>query len=289
MTFMQDRASALRSKYGIERGALARSLGCLKGIATGDAIGKQTENLAREDVLRWYPNGLNGFDGPSGAPIPRYVGNKKHGWVFGETTDDTERSLAVASAIIQEKGVTHATVGLELLKCRKSVHPGVASLWEFHTAGDPARVARGHDGCGAAVRVAPVGILYRPHRLQELVAAAKEASISTHAGTNALAAAAATAAAVSAAVEGMTAADVIDLAQQAAVMAETGGTASGNLAEALLRVRGELSQRPRLDPTEVATRVFPGPHVDHRAAGSRSRHHHNFRSRGHLAGYEHRR
>jgi hypothetical protein len=33
-------------------GLLGLILGCLKGIATGDAIGKQTENLAREDVLR---------------------------------------------------------------------------------------------------------------------------------------------------------------------------------------------------------------------------------------------
>jgi ADP-ribosylglycohydrolase len=241
----------------MEFSPMHRILGCLKGIATGDAIGKQTENLTREDILRWYPNGLNGFDGPSGAPIPRYLGNKKHQWVVGETTDDTERTLAVASAIIQVGGVTHATVGRELLKCHKSVHPGVRSLWEFHTAGDPARVAQGHDGCGAAVRVAPVGILYRPHRLQELVAAAREASISTHAGPNAVAGAAATAAAVSAAVEGMTAADIIDVAQQAAVIAETEGTTSGNLAHALIRVGRELRQRRRLDPTEVATACFP--------------------------------
>jgi len=37
-----------------------RILGCLKGIATGDAIGKQTEMLSREDVLRWYPHGIRG-------------------------------------------------------------------------------------------------------------------------------------------------------------------------------------------------------------------------------------
>jgi len=41
-----------------------RILGCFKGIATGEAIGKQTEMLSREDVLRWYPHGIRGFEGP---------------------------------------------------------------------------------------------------------------------------------------------------------------------------------------------------------------------------------
>jgi ADP-ribosylglycohydrolase len=35
-----------------------RIAGCLKGIATGDAIGKQTEMLSREEVRRWYPHGV---------------------------------------------------------------------------------------------------------------------------------------------------------------------------------------------------------------------------------------
>jgi ADP-ribosylglycohydrolase len=34
-----------------------RVLACFHGIAIGDAVGKQTENLTRDDVLRWYPNG----------------------------------------------------------------------------------------------------------------------------------------------------------------------------------------------------------------------------------------
>jgi ADP-ribosylglycohydrolase len=236
-----------------------RIVGCLKGIATGDAIGKQTENLTREDVRRWYPNGLNGFDSAPGAPIPRYRDNRKHQWRFGETTDDTERTLAVANAIIQDGDVTHTSVGRGLLKCRKSVHPGVKSLWEFHNAGDPARIAHGHDGCGAASRVAPVGILYRPDRLEELVAAARKASISTHAGPNALASAAAIAAAVSAAIEGMPVAEIVGLAQQAADMAGTEGPArpAASFAEALIRVLRELRHLQELDPADLATTCFP--------------------------------
>jgi len=71
----------------MDRTARERILACLKGIATGDAIGKQTETLSRENVLRWYPDGVRGFEGSPGTPIPRYAGNAKHEWRIGETTD----------------------------------------------------------------------------------------------------------------------------------------------------------------------------------------------------------
>jgi ADP-ribosylglycohydrolase len=243
----------------MEPATVARVLACLHGIATGDAVGKQTENLSREDVQRWYPNGVNGFEGPPGTPIPRYRGNKKHEWLVGETTDDTERTLAVASAIIRDGGVMHTSVGRQLLKCRKCVHPGIKSLWDFHESGDPARVAQGHDGCGAAVRVAPVGILYRPERLPDLVAAAREASISTHGGTLALAGAAATAAAVSAAVDGLSAVEIIDLARRAAAMAEREHTdpPTTSFTEALDGLFHELRQLRAFHPEELAARYFP--------------------------------
>lgn len=236
-----------------------RVLACLQGIATGDAVGKQTENLSREDVLRWYPDGVNGFQGPPGTPIPRYRGNSKHEWLVGETTDDTERTLAVANAIIRDGAVAHAGVGRELLKCRKCVHPGVRSLWEFHESGDPARVARDHDGCGAAVRIAPVGILYRPERLADLVAAAREASIPTHGGALALAAAAAVAAAVSAAVDGLSAPEIVDLACRAAVIAEREHTdpPTTRFAKALESLFDDLKRWPSLHPAALAAHYFP--------------------------------
>jgi ADP-ribosylglycohydrolase len=90
-----------------------RIVGALKGIATGDAIGKQTETLSRDAVLRWYPDEVHGFEGPPGTVIPRYVRNAKREWRIGETTDDTERTLAVARAILQDGDVRHASVGRE--------------------------------------------------------------------------------------------------------------------------------------------------------------------------------
>ena len=246
----------------MDRTARGRILACLKGIATGDAIGKQTEALSRDDVLRWYPDGIRGFEGSPGTPIPRYAGNAKHQWRIGETTDDTERTVAVARAILQDGDVRHASVGREMLTCIKSVHPGVQSLWEFHQAGDPARVADRHDGCGAASRVAPVGILYRSDRLEQIVAAAREASVPTHGGTLAIAAAAATAAAVSAAIDGASSCDIIEIAQRAAALSERdqSGSATATFAEALRTIHQDLRQWSEFGPAEVAARYFPnGP------------------------------
>jgi ADP-ribosylglycohydrolase len=236
-----------------------RIVACLKGLATGDAIGKQTETLSRADVIRWYPHGVRGFEGAPGTVIPRYAGNRKRGWRIGETTDDTERTIAVAHAILDDGSVRHASVGGELLKCTKCVHPGLKSLWEFHQAGDPARVTRDHNGCGAAVRVAPVGILYRSDRLEEIVAGAREASISTHGGALALAAAAATAAAISAAIDGAAADDILDLAQRAAALAERArsGTTDTVFAQALVTMYGDLRQWPVLGAADVAAKYFP--------------------------------
>ena len=58
-------------------GSVERIVACLWGVATGDAVGKQTETLAHERVLQWYPEGVRGFEGIPGTVIPRYAGNAK--------------------------------------------------------------------------------------------------------------------------------------------------------------------------------------------------------------------
>lgn len=240
-------------------GVLERILAALKGVAIGDAIGKQTETLSRAGVLKWYPDGIAGFEGTPGSVIPRYVGNRKREWRVGETTDDTERTLAVARAVAGDGDVRRTSIGRELLACRKCVHPGIASLWEFHKAGDPARVADRHDGCGAAIRVSPVAILYRSERLDELVAAAREAAIPTHGGALAIAAAAATAAAISAAIDGASGTEIFALAARAAADAERPQTGSDGsaFAAAMRQVRIALCEWGALHPDSLASRCFP--------------------------------
>jgi ADP-ribosylglycohydrolase len=188
--------------------------------------------------------------------------NSKREWRIGETTDDTERTLAVARAIIRSRDVSHVTIGVELLRCTKCIHPGLKSLWEFHQAGDPARTAQTHDGCGAAIRVAPVGVLYVSASLDKLVQGAYEASISTHAGPLAIAAAAANAAAVSAAVDGASSDGVRALAEQAALRAETRWSNGDGpvLSRAIRAVHDELASLPELRAPDVDVHCFPnGP------------------------------
>jgi ADP-ribosylglycohydrolase len=218
-----------------------RVVGCFQGLATGDAIGKQTETLSRAEVQRWYPGGVTGFHGQPGDVIPRYAG-KRYEWRIGETTDDTEQTLAVARALLSEGRVSHAAIGRELLRCRKSAHPGV-SLWSLLQSGDPGRVATDGDGCGAAMRAAPIGVMYPVSRLDELVQGAYECSIPTHGGQLAISAAAAVAGAVSAALAGLRGEEVLAVAVQAA---------QGTMAEAIERTYSELKRRGRLAVEEVA-------------------------------------
>ncbi|MBI4470362.1 MAG: ADP-ribosylglycohydrolase family protein [Acidobacteria bacterium] len=215
--------------------------------------------LSREDVLHWYPHGIRGFEGTPGSVIPRYVGNAKYEWRIGETTDDTERTVAVARAIITDRNVSHVSVGREMLRCTKCVHPGVKSLWEFHQAADPTRIAKNHDGCGAAIRVAPVGIFYTSHRLDELLSGAREASVSTHGGSRAIAAAAATTAAVSAAIDEASPRQVLEVAEYAAAESERRwpGPAAPAFANAVRTVHENLGRLPALRPAEVAALCFP--------------------------------
>lgn len=133
------------------------------------------------------------------------------------------------------------------------------SLWEFHQAADPTRVTLDHNGCGAAIRVAAVGILYRSHRLEDIVEAAHEASISTHGGPLALAAAAATAAAVSAAIDGGDGVEILSFAQVAGERAEQkrSGSPVTAFAGALGSVYDELSRLPQLNADDVARRYAP--------------------------------
>jgi ADP-ribosylglycohydrolase len=235
---------------------------CFTGIAVGDVIGKQTEMLSHADVSRWYPNGIRGFEGTPDTIIPRYVGNSKRQWRIGETTDDTERTVAVARAIIADREVLHVSIGREMLRCVKCVHPRLRSLWEFHQAGDPARTATEHDGCGAAVRVAPVGMLYRSSSVDALVLGAREAAIPTHGGSLAIAAAAATAAAVSAAIDGGSPHEVLALAVRAGADAERRWPGAGPpaFAAAIRAVHDDLARMPTLGAADIATRCFPdGP------------------------------
>lgn len=205
----------------------------------------------------WYPDGIRGFEGRPGDVIPRYRG-KRYEWKIGETTDDTEQTLAVARAILNERDVKHSTVGKELLKCAKSMHPGV-SMWSFVQKGDASHVAQNGDGCGAAMRAAPVGVLYGPSQVESIIRGAYECAIPTHGGQSGICAAAAVGAAVSASLDGHSPAQVLAAAFTASKAAEKlrPATRPYSIADSLARVHADLSTSLPLRVDRIAERYFP--------------------------------
>jgi ADP-ribosylglycohydrolase len=234
-----------------------RAIACLKALAAGDALGKQTETLRFPDVRTWYPEGVRGFHGIPGEVIPRYRG-KRYEWKIGETTDDVEQTLAVARAAVRENAIHHATVGRELLSCVKSIHPGV-SMWAFVQTGDAARIASEGDGCGAAMRVSPVGLMNRSSDIDKIVQDAYQCTIPTHGGQSAICASAAVAAAVSASVDACSPEEVLTAALRAAKMAESlrRPTRPSTIAESLTAMHADLANHLPLTPEYIATHYYP--------------------------------
>ena len=104
-----------------------------------------------------------------------------------------------------------------------------------------------------------MGVFFRSDALDELVNGAREASISTHGGSLAIAAAAATTAAVSAAIDGAPSNRVLELAEQAAVQAENqwSSGAAPAFANAINVTHDRLASMPVLRAADVAAHCFP--------------------------------
>jgi ADP-ribosylglycohydrolase len=132
-------------------------------------------------------------------------------------------------------------------------------MWSFIQEGDAARIAKSGDGCGAAMRVAPVGVLYRSSDLDNIVRGAYECAIPTHGGQSAICAATAVAAAVSASLDGCTPPEVLESALKAAKMAETSraATREHTIADALANIFDDLCRRDPRGIDYVAENYFP--------------------------------
>lgn len=77
--------------------------GTLFGNAIGDALGLGTEFMSREEVSRYYPDGLRTYE-----QIVRDVHRCR--WEPGAWTDDTDMMLCIAEAIIEDGAVVPHTV-----------------------------------------------------------------------------------------------------------------------------------------------------------------------------------
>jgi ADP-ribosylglycohydrolase len=137
-------------------GVTKRASGALFGLAYGDAAGAPTEFLTMKEITRRY--------GPEG---PRDIGT-------GRVTDDTQMTLAVAAALVQATPLTPASLAARLRErfldwwrspdnnrapgttclraCASLAARGGERRWQDATV-------IGSKGCGANMRVAPVGLV----------------------------------------------------------------------------------------------------------------------------------
>ncbi|MFN3383648.1 MAG: ADP-ribosylglycohydrolase family protein [Archaeoglobaceae archaeon] len=161
--------------------------GCILGLAIGDALGMPVEGLSREKVKKIYGE-IRDF-------LPSPYGDLS----AGEWTDDTEQTILLAESIIEttyfnpenfaEKLKNWFHLGRRIGPTSRAAIVRLLRGFSWYESGIES------DTCGAAMRVAPIGLVY--HFNFNLVE--KYAEISsriTHSGKAAIASAVAVAIAI---------------------------------------------------------------------------------------------
>ncbi len=126
--------------------------GALIGSAVGDALGAPVEGYSMERVSSVYSD--------------------EKGWemIYGRYTDDTETMIGVAESLIENKGFNGADMALKFIRnydASRGYGPGSKEALRRISEGESWEEAsrklfggKGSYGNGAAMRIAPVGILY---------------------------------------------------------------------------------------------------------------------------------
>lgn len=247
--------------------ALDKALGCFYGVALGDAMGMPGELWPRARVIEHFGRIDRFLPGPEGHFVV-------DGFLAGQVTDDTQQTLMLAEAILAEDGdvvpetvVRHLVAWADRVGASEGNFLGPSSaraidrlrngdsLWETGRTGETN---------GAAMRIAPVGLVSRVDDLEDLADRVEASAAMSHRTDVAISGAAAIAAAVAAAFD----ADPADpSAIEAVVDAALGGARAGarrgvpvvapsiarriQLAVALVRAAGDEEQALR-DLYEVA-------------------------------------
>jgi ADP-ribosylglycohydrolase len=202
-----------------------RALAALQGLAIGDALGMPSQTLDRATIHRLYGQITDFIDPAQGHPV-------SHGLQAGQVTDDTEQTVLLARRLIADRGGFDARawatdlIGWEAAVLARGLGdllgPSTkAALTALRGGATEAEAGRLGTTNGAAMRIAPVGIVTPPDPARMLVRVAQVSRV-THGTGEALAAAAAVAMVISQGLEGAGFEDALPLALQAAEMPVTG-------------------------------------------------------------------
>ena len=210
----------------------ARAFATLSGLALGDALGMPTQSLTREEVVVQFESVLSTF----------YASRPDHpfapGLAAATVTDDTEQALILAEELLASRsGFDVRHYALRLLEWEQDVRqrglldllgPSTKrALTNVEAGVDPSEAGKSGTTNGAAMRIAPVGIIVSGADLKALVERVIEVSALTHNTAVALAGAAGVAATISAGIDGASLDAGVELALAAARLVESSFDASG--------------------------------------------------------------
>lgn len=181
-----------------------RAHGCLLGVALGDAMGMPGELWPRARVREHF-GWIEGFlPGPDGHAIV-------DGFVAGQVTDDTQQTYMLADAILADGGGVRAEVVAAHLVAwadrvgasdRNFLGPSSArAIAKLREGADPRTTGAGGETNGAAMRIAPIGIVRSLADVEALVDAVVEASVMSHDTSVAISGAALVAGVISSAID----------------------------------------------------------------------------------------
>lgn len=187
-----------------EQVAVDRALGALIGGALGDAMGMPTQLLSPVEIRADY-----GFVDRFVDPAPDHPVSK--GLKAGAITDDTEQTLLLASVLLTSgSGFDHHAWVNALISWEEDIKarggydllgPSTKRAIDAINAGvAPEEAGRGGETNGAAMRIAPVGIVMPPS--DALIARVAETCRATHNTTIAISSAAAVATVISHGIDG---------------------------------------------------------------------------------------
>lgn len=212
-----------------------KARGALLGTFTGDALGMPFEGAAPAAV----PERLDMLDARLGR---------------GAYTDDTQMTIALAESLLDRGGIDEEALGRAFVHAhdpRRGYGSGTTAVLRLVRSGvqprEAARVALGGEGSlgnGAAMRVAPVAVLYARDTMA-LADAARAGARVTHAHPLGVDAALVQATAIAAALRDE---DPLDAAIEAATTPQ--------LRERLARAAGLVEARP--EPAEIAALLGNG-------------------------------
>jgi ADP-ribosyl-[dinitrogen reductase] hydrolase len=142
---------------------LDRFRGCLLGLAVGDALGMPTEGYTAQEISSKF--------GRVSEMLPAPEGHFHSGLLAGQFTDDTEETLLLSESLIEASGFSADRFAEKLAawgaawtldeRLNRGVGFATRSAVESMIAGTPwQQSGLAIPTCGAAMRAAPIGLLY---------------------------------------------------------------------------------------------------------------------------------